>query len=82
MIITIYVMPLFIYPNLSLHSHEVIMTLYDLQIFLYPTNKNVTCVHCNVTPNTETSGALMTFVVVLSRPEASDTKVTSGATSL
>jgi hypothetical protein len=59
MIITIYVMPMFIYPNLSLHSHEVIMTLYDLQIFLYPTNKDVTCVHCNVTPNTETSDALI-----------------------
>jgi hypothetical protein len=39
-------MPSFIYPSLSLASHEVIMVLYSLQLFVCPVNDNMTYVPC------------------------------------
>jgi hypothetical protein len=56
MIITIFVLLLFIYPSLSLFSHKIIIVIYDLQIFLCLINKNVTCVFCTAAPETETFG--------------------------
>jgi hypothetical protein len=38
-------MPTFTYPNLSPYSHGAITVPWDLQIFLYPTNKDATRVH-------------------------------------
>jgi hypothetical protein len=79
MVITISVIPLFIYPSLLLCSYRVITVFYDLQIFLYPTNENVTCIHCAATPEIVTSSALMTFGVIHHRLEASNVEVTFGA---
>jgi hypothetical protein len=61
MVITMSIMHSFTYPSLSLCSHGIITVLCDLQIFLCPTNGDVTCVHCVVMLETETSGALVTF---------------------
>jgi hypothetical protein len=72
-------MPPFTYPSLSLCSHEVITILCDLQIFLCPTNGDVTCVHCTATPETGTSVALMTFDAIHHCLEASCAEVTFGA---
>jgi hypothetical protein len=69
----------FIYHNLSLHSHGVIIVLCDLQIFSCPTNGNVTCVPCAATLETETSDVLMTFDAIRYRLEASCAEVTFGA---
>jgi hypothetical protein len=52
MVITISVMFLFTYPNLSLFIHGVITVLYDLQIFPCPTNGDATRVHRVATPST------------------------------
>jgi hypothetical protein len=65
MVITMSVMPLFTYPNLSLYSHRVITVLYNLQIFLCPMNENVTRVHCATLPDIRTSDVLVTFVATL-----------------
>jgi hypothetical protein len=69
----------FTYSSLSLHSHDVIIVLYDLQIFLCPTNGNVTCVPCTAMLKTETSGVLMTLGAICHRLEASSMEVTFGA---
>jgi hypothetical protein len=60
MVITISVMPPFTYPDLSLCSHGVITILCDLQIFLCPTNEDVTRVHYATSLDIGTSGVLMT----------------------
>jgi hypothetical protein len=78
MIITISVMPRFTYPNLSLCSHGIIRVLCDLQIFLCPSNGDVTRVHCAATLETGTSGALMTFDAIHRNLEASCVEVTFG----
>jgi hypothetical protein len=78
MVITMFVLPLFTYPSLSLHSHEIITVLYDLQIFPYPTNGNVTHVPSTTTLKTETSGVLMTLNAICHLLEASSVEVTFG----
>jgi hypothetical protein len=65
MVITMVVMPPFIYPNLSLYSHGVITILCDLQIFLHPTNQDATGVHCATSLDIRTSGVLMTLAPAL-----------------
>jgi hypothetical protein len=82
MVITMSIIPLFTYPTLSLHNHRVIIVLCDLQMFLYPTNKGVTHVHSNRTPDTWTSCVMMTFVVVLHWLEAFALEVASGMISI
>jgi hypothetical protein len=79
MVITMSVPPPFTYPSLSLRSHGVISVLCDLQIFLCPTNGNVTCVPCAVTLEAETSGILMTLSAICHRLEASSVEVSFGA---
>jgi hypothetical protein len=79
MVIIISIMPLFTYPSLSPCNHGVITVLCDLQIFLCPTNGDVTCVHCIVMLETRTFGALMTFGAIHRRLEASCAEVTLGA---
>jgi hypothetical protein len=61
MIITMYVMPPFTYPNLSLYSHRVITVICDLQIFSCPTNEDVKRVHYATSSDIRTSGVLMTL---------------------
>jgi hypothetical protein len=61
MVITISVMPPPTYHNLSLHSHGVITSLCDLQIFTCPMNEDATHVHYATSPDTRTSGVLMNF---------------------
>jgi hypothetical protein len=75
-IITISIMPPFIYPNLSLCTHRVITVLSDFQIFLCPTNEEATCVHCAVALEMGTPSTPMTFGVALHRLEVSNTLVT------
>jgi hypothetical protein len=79
MVITMFVLPPFTYPSLSLCSHRVITVLCDLQIFSCPTNEDVTCVPCAMTLEIETSGVLMTFSAIRHRLEASCAEVTFGA---
>jgi hypothetical protein len=81
MVITIFVMPLFTYPNLLLCSHVVITVLCDLQIFPFPTTEYATCVHCATSPDIRTSGVLMTFPAALPRLEASSVGVAFGTIS-
>jgi hypothetical protein len=71
-------MPPFTYPRLSLCSHEVITVLCDLQIFLCPTNGDVTRVHYATTLETGTSSALMAFGAICRLLEASCAEVTFG----
>jgi hypothetical protein len=78
MIITMYVMPSFTYPSLSLCSHGVIIVLCDLQILLFPINRDVTRVHYATTLETGTSDALMTFGAIHRCLEASSVEVTFG----
>jgi hypothetical protein len=79
MVITMFILPPFTYPSLSLCSHRVITVLCDLQIFLCPTNEDVTRVPCATTLETETSDVLMTFSAIRHRLEASCAEVTFGA---
>jgi hypothetical protein len=81
MVITMSIMPPFTYPNLSLRSHGVITVLYDLQMFLCPTNEKVARVHCAAVLDTGTSSTLMTFGAALHRLEVSDVEVTLGTIS-
>jgi hypothetical protein len=74
-----FVMLLFIYPNTSLYGYRVITVLYDLQIFAYPTNNGLTCVHCSTASEMRASGTLATFGTILHRLKASDTETTFGA---
>jgi hypothetical protein len=53
----------------------------DLQIFLCPTNENVTRVHRVAALEMETSGTPMTFDVALHHSKAFDVEVTLGAIS-
>jgi hypothetical protein len=71
-------MPPFTYPRLSLCSHEVITILCDLQIFLCPTNGDVTRVHYATTLEIGTSSALMAFGAICRLLEASCAEVTFG----
>jgi hypothetical protein len=82
MVIIISVMPLFTYPNMSLHNNRVIIVLCELQIFSYLTNKGVTRVHCNRMPNTQTSCAMMSSIMILYCLEAFALEVASGVNSL
>jgi hypothetical protein len=70
---------LFTYPNLSLLSHGVITVLYNLQIFSYPTNENMTRVPCVVMLKIEISGVLMTLGAICHRLGASSVEVIFGA---
>jgi uncharacterized membrane protein len=79
MVIAMSVLPPFTYLSLSLRGHGVITVLYYLQIFLCPTNGNVTCVPCAATLETETSGVLMTLGAICRRLEASSAEVTFSA---
>jgi hypothetical protein len=76
MVITIFVMPPFTNLSISPCSHGIITVLCDLQIFAFPTNGDVTRVHCAATPETGTSGALMTFSAIHHRLGASCVEVT------
>jgi hypothetical protein len=78
MIITMSVILLFTYPNLSLDSHGVITFIWDLQIFLCPMNKDVPHVHRATSLSTRTSDALMIFTMVHRHLEASGVEVTFG----
>jgi hypothetical protein len=80
-IIIISIMHPFTYPKLSLRSHRVITVIYDLQMFLCPTNEKATRVHCTAVLDTGTSSTLMTFGVALHCLEVSDAEVTLGAIS-
>jgi hypothetical protein len=53
----------------------------DLQIFLCPTNEDVTCVHRVAALEMGTFGTLMTFGMALHRLEAPDVEVTLSAIS-
>jgi hypothetical protein len=64
MIIIMFVMSPFTYPNMLLYSHGVITVLCDLQIFVSSTNEGATRVHCKAALATGTSSATTTFVVV------------------
>jgi hypothetical protein len=79
MVITMSVLPPFTYPRLSLCNHEVITIFCNLQKFLCPTNGHTTCVHCAVTLEIGTSGALMTFGTIHRHLEASYAEVTFNA---
>jgi hypothetical protein len=79
MVITMSVLPPFTYLNLSLRTHEVIIVLYDLQIFPCPTNGNVTRVPCATMLKTETFGVLITLGAICHRLGASSTEVTFDA---
>jgi hypothetical protein len=79
MVITMFVLPLFNYPSLSLCGHRVITVLCDLQIFSCPVNRNVTHVSCAVMLKTETSGVLINLGAICHRLEASSMEVTFGA---
>jgi hypothetical protein len=61
MVITMSIMPLFTYSNLSLHSHGVITVHRDLQIFLCPTNEGATRVRYATSPDTRTSSVPITL---------------------
>jgi hypothetical protein len=74
MIITMSVMPPFIYYSLSPCSHGVITVLCDLQIFLCPINGDVTRVHCAAALETGISSALMTFGAIHRHLESSCAK--------
>jgi hypothetical protein len=76
MVITMFVLPPFTYPSLSLCSHRIITVLYDLQIFPFLVNENVSC---TVTLKTETSDVLMTLGAICHRLEASSVEVTFDA---
>jgi accessory gene regulator protein AgrB len=61
MVITMFVMPPFTYHNLPIHSYAVITVFYNLQLFLCPTNEDVTRVHYDTSLDVRTSSVLMTF---------------------
>jgi hypothetical protein len=75
MVIKMSVMPPFTYPSLSLCGHRVITVLCDLQIFLCPTNGNVTHVSCTAMLKTEISDVLMTLGAICHCLEASSVEV-------
>jgi hypothetical protein len=79
MVIIMSVLAPFTYLSLSLRSHEVIIVLCDLQIFLCPTNRSVTCVPCAATLRIETSGVLITLGAICHQLEVSSVEVTFGA---
>jgi hypothetical protein len=79
MVITMFVLPPFTYPNLSLHSHGVITVLCDLQIFPCLTNESMTRVPYAVMLKSETSGVLMTLGAICLRLEACSAELTFSA---
>jgi hypothetical protein len=50
MIIKIFIIPPFTYPNMSPYSYKIITVLWDLHMFLCPTNKSTTRVHLTTSP--------------------------------
>jgi hypothetical protein len=78
MVITMSVLSPFTYPSLSLRRHGFITVLCDSQIFMCPTNGNVTHVPYGATLNTDTFGVLMTLGSICHRLEASSMEVTFG----
>jgi hypothetical protein len=78
MVIIMFVLPPFTYPNLSLRNHGLITVLCDLQIFPCHANENMTCVPYAVTLKSETSGVLMTLGAICHRLEAYSAEVTFG----
>jgi hypothetical protein len=78
-VITISIMPPFTYPNLSLYGHGVITVFRDLQIFLHPTNGNVTHVLHAMSSSVRVSAMVMISTVICCHPKTSDAGATFGA---